>query len=92
MNEVAVQAGKVATTPRALWLGSCEGLSSKCCELHGGSTTVPVLAFLGGFGQGSELCKPHPNLKKLEVGFEALPHPMGGSQSPENQSGSQLVS
>lgn len=53
---------------------------------------MPVLAFLGGFGQGSELCKPHPNLKKLEVGFEALPHPMGGSQSPENQSGSQLVS
>lgn len=32
------------------------------------------------------------NLKKLEVGFEALSRPMGGPQSPENQSGSQLVS
>lgn len=66
--------------------------ASMCWELRGGSTTVPVLAFLGGFGQGSELCKPHPSLKKLEVGFEALPRPMGGPQSPENQSVSQLVS
>lgn len=48
------------------------------------------LAFLGESGQRRELCKPHPILKELEGGFEALPWPRGGSSPPEIQSASQL--
>lgn len=48
------------------------------------------LAFLGESGQRRELCKPHPILKELEGGFEALSWPRGGSSPPEIQSASQL--
>lgn len=48
INEVAVQAGKVATTPRALWLGSCEGL---CFHVLGITWRKHHWACVGFFGR-----------------------------------------
>lgn len=79
--------GGKGTVPPWLVAVVCVSMSWELC---GGSSTVLRLAFLGESGQRRELCKPHPNLKKLEGGFEALPWPRGGPSPPEIQSASQL--